>query len=122
MKQQQITIDDVLKAFKNPPTHEGEKLVKDAFEFADKAHGDQKRASGMPYIHHPLSTAKILATIGMDARTVAAGLLHDVPEDTPETLAKISNKFGPDIAQMIEGITKLGRIKLRGTKEEHKLD
>jgi len=122
MKQQQITIDNVLKAFKNPPSHEGEKLVKNAFEFAEKAHGNQKRASGMPYIHHPLSTAKILATIGMDARTVAAGLLHDVPEDTSETLATISKKFGPDIAQMIEGITKLGRIKLRGTKEEHKLE
>jgi GTP pyrophosphokinase len=122
MKQQEITIDDVLKAFKNPPTHEGEKLVKNAYEFAKNAHGNQKRASGMPYIHHPLSTAKILATIGMDARTVAAGLLHDVPEDTPETLSTISKKFGPDIAQMIEGITKLGRIKLRGTKEEHKLE
>lgn len=122
MKQQTITIDEVIKAFKNPPTSEGEKLVRDAFEFARDAHGDQKRESGMPYIHHPLSTAKILATIGMDARTVAAGLLHDVPEDTPETLTTISKKFGPDIAQMIEGITKLGRIKLRGTKEEHKLE
>ena len=122
MKQKEITIDDVLKAFKNPPTHDGEKLVRRAFEFAKKAHGDQKRASGMPYIHHPLATAKILATIGMGARTIAAGLLHDVPEDTSETLTTISKKFGPDIAQMIEGITKLGRIKLRGTKEDHKLE
>jgi len=122
MEQKSITIDDVIEAFKNQPTSDGEKLVRKAFEFAKKAHGNQKRASGMPYIHHPLSTAKILATIGMDARTVAAGLLHDVPEDTPETLSTISKKFGPDIAQMIEGITKLGRIKLRGTKEEHKLE
>ncbi|XLQ20327.1 MAG: RelA/SpoT family protein [Candidatus Moraniibacteriota bacterium] len=122
MKQTEITIDEVIKSFKNPPNHDGEKLVRNAFEFAHKAHGDQKRASGMPYIHHPLSTAKILATIGMDARTVAAGLLHDVPEDTSETLSTISKKFGPDISQMVEGITKLGRIKLRGTKEEHKLE
>ncbi len=122
MKQNIITIDEVIKSFKNPPAHEGEKLVRDAFEFASAAHGDQKRASGLPYINHPLATAKILATIGMDARTVAAGLLHDVPEDTPETLSTISKKFGPDIAQMIEGITKLGRIKLRGTKEDYKLE
>ncbi len=122
MKQAEITIDEVIKAFKNRPSHEGERLVRDAFEFAKNAHGTQKRASGMPYIHHPLATAKILATIGMDARTVAAGLLHDVPEDTKETLSTISKKFGPDIAQMIKGITKLGRIKLRGTKEEHKLE
>ncbi len=122
MKQETITIDEVLKAFKNPPSHDGEKLVRNAYIFAKEAHGDQKRESGMPYIHHPLATAKILASIGMDARTVAAGLLHDVPEDTPETLATISKKFGKDIASMVEGITKLGRIKLRGTKEEYKLE
>jgi GTP pyrophosphokinase len=122
MQQEVITIDDVLKAFKTPPSSDGRKLIVQAFEFANTAHADQKRASGMPYMHHCLSTARILATIGMDARTVAAGLMHDVPEDTPETLATISKKFGPDIAQMIEGITKLGRIKLRGTKEEYKLE
>ena len=122
MQQEAITINDVLAAFKNEQTNANEKLVRDAFKFANDAHNNQVRASGMPYIHHPLSTAKTLATIGMDARTVAAGLLHDVPEDTPQTLTSISKKFGPDIAQMVEGITKLGRIKLRGTKEEHKLE
>lgn len=122
MKQAAITIDDVLHAFKTPPSSDGRKLIVQAFEFANEAHKNQTRASGMPYIHHCLSTARILAKIGMDARTVAAGLMHDVPEDTPETLATIAKKFGPDIAQMIEGITKLGKIKLRGTKEEYKLE
>ncbi|PID52716.1 MAG: hypothetical protein CR972_00370 [Candidatus Moraniibacteriota bacterium] len=122
MKQELITIDDIFKAFKTPPSSDGRKLIIKAFEFANEAHKDQTRASGMPYIHHALATAKILAAIGMDARTVAAGLMHDVPEDTAETLSTISRKFGPDIAQMIEGITKLGRIKLRGTKEEYKLE
>lgn len=122
MKQELITIDDVFKAFKTQPSSDGRKLIIQAFEFANEAHKDQKRASGMPYIHHALATAQILARIGMDARTVAAGLMHDVPEDTPETLSTISKKFGPDIALMIEGITKLGRIKLRGSKEEYKLE
>lgn len=122
MEQKLTTIDDVLKAFKTPLNGEGRRLIIKAFEFANEAHKDQTRASGMPYIHHTLSTAKILAKIGMDARTVAAGIMHDVPEDTAETLSTISKKFGPDIALMIEGITKLGRIKLRGTKEEYKLE
>lgn len=122
MKQTLITIDDVFKAFKTPPSSEGRKLIIRAFEFANEAHRGQTRASGMPYVHHALATAEILARIGMDVRTVSAGLMHDVPEDTPETLTTISNKFGPDIAFMIEGITKLGRIKLRGTKEEYKLE
>lgn len=122
MVQKLTTIDDVLKAFKTPPSSDGRKLIMQAFEFAAVAHKDQTRASGMPYIHHCLSTAKILAMIGMDARTVAAGIMHDIPEDTPATLVEISQKFGPDIAQMIEGITKLGRIKLRGTKEEYKME
>ncbi len=122
MKQTLITIDDVFRAFKTPPSSEGRKLIIQSFEFANAAHKDQIRASGMPYIHHCLSTARILATIGMDTRTIAAGIMHDVPEDTGETLVTISKKFGPDIAQMIEGITKLGRIKLRGTKEEYKLE
>lgn len=122
MTQTLTTVDDVLKAFKTPPSSDGRKLIMQAFEFAASAHKDQMRASGMPYINHCLATAKILATIGMDTRTVAAGIMHDVPEDTPATLVEISQKFGPDIAQMIEGITKLGRIKLRGTKEEYKLE
>jgi GTP diphosphokinase / guanosine-3',5'-bis(diphosphate) 3'-diphosphatase len=122
MLQELITINDVLKAFKNPPNNEGRKIIIEAFEFANEAHKDQTRASGMPYIHHCLATAQILAKIGMDVRTVSAGIMHDVPEDTPETLSTISRKFGPDIAQLIEGITKLGRIKLRGTKEEYKLE
>ena len=67
MTQPLATIDEVLKAFKNPPSSDGRKLIMQAFEFAAAAHKDQTRASGMPYIHHCLSTAKILATIGMDA-------------------------------------------------------
>ncbi len=115
-------LEDVFKAFKTPPSGDARKLIARAYEFAAIAHADQKRANGDPYITHCLATGAILARIGMDARTVAAGIMHDVPEDTSVTLAEIKDMFGPDIAQMIEGITKLGRIKLRGTKEEYKLE
>ena len=115
-------LEDVFTAFKTPPSSDARKLIARAYEFAAIAHADQKRANGDPYITHCLATGAILARIGMDARTVAAGIMHDVPEDTSVTLAEIKEKFGPDIAQMIEGITKLGRIKLRGTKEEYKLE
>ncbi len=89
---------------------------------ADKAHRGQKRASGVPYIQHVLATAQILAGIGMDSRTVAAGLLHDVPEDTNVTLEMIEKEFGSDIARMIEGITKLGKMKLRSETDDYKLE
>ena len=115
-------LEDIFTAFKSPPNSDARKLIARAYEFAALAHADQKRANGDPYITHCLATGAILARIGMDARTVAAGIMHDVPEDTSVTLAEIKEKFGPDIAQMIEGITKLGRIKLRGTKEEYKLE
>lgn len=115
-------LEDVFAAFKIPPSSNGRKLITRAYELAARAHADQKRANGDPYIVHCLATGAILARIGMDARTVAAGIMHDVPEDTSVTLADIRESFGPDIAQMIEGITKLGRIKLRGTKEEYKLE
>ena len=116
------TVETIIKNFKNPPSSEGRKLVERAAAFAARAHEGQTRASGEPYINHTLETGRILAAMGMDARTVSAGILHDVPEDTEETLATIKKEFGPDVAQMIDGITKLGKIKLRGTKEEFTLE
>lgn len=122
MEQKEITIEDVLTGFKVPLSSEGRRLVQRAYEFANTAHDGQKRASGVPYIQHCLATAQILAEMGMDARTVAAGLMHDVPEDTPETLTTIRKEFGEDIAQMIDGITKLGKIKLRHSQEDYMLE
>lgn len=122
MEQKELTIDDVLASFKVQPSSEGKRLILRAFKFAHTAHDGQKRASGVPYIQHCLATAQILAEMGMDARTVSAGLMHDVPEDTPETLTTISKEFGEDIAQMIDGITKLGKIKLRHSQEDYMLE
>jgi len=70
-------------------------LVGKAYDFAEKAHKDQKRKSGEPYIIHPVATANTLIEMEMDDATIAAGLLHDVPEDTPTTLIDIRKEFGP---------------------------
>lgn len=89
-------------------------IVQKAFEFADEAHKGQKRATGDDYIQHVLFTAKTLAELKLPIPIIVAGILHDVPEDTERTLEDIKQKFGTDIAKMVEGITKLGTIKYRG--------
>ena len=117
-----MTLEDVFKASKFPLSSEGKKFIADAFAVADKAHAGQKRKSGVDYIEHSLETAKILATIGMESRTIAAGLLHDVPEDTEFTLEQVREKFGSEVADLVDGVTKLGKIKLRGSREEYFLE
>jgi GTP diphosphokinase / guanosine-3',5'-bis(diphosphate) 3'-diphosphatase len=84
------------------------------YEFADRAHENQLRASGVPYITHPLSVALTLAEMKVNLPIIQAALLHDVPEDTSKTLNEIREEFGADIASMVAGITKLGKIKYRG--------
>lgn len=113
-----LEIQDVLKNLKVSPTPEREALIKSAYAFAEKAHRGQKRRSGEDYIQHPLGTAFNLARIGMGSKTIAAGLLHDVPEDTEVTMKELEQKFGREIAFIVSGVTKLGKIKLRETKED----
>ncbi len=112
------TLQDIFKAFKLPLTDGRKKLINEAYEFSLKAHEGQKRKSGEDYIQHPLAIGKILAEIGMGARTISSGLLHDVPEDTPVTLAEVEKKFGKEIAQIVDGVTKLGKLRLRGSQKE----
>ncbi|MEK7655542.1 MAG: RelA/SpoT family protein [Patescibacteria group bacterium] len=89
-------------------------ILKRAYDFATEAHAEQKRASGEPYIIHPITTAMTLAEMRLPIQIVVAGLLHDVPEDTPRTIEQIEKEFGPDVAKLVAGITKLGKIKYRG--------
>lgn len=117
-----ITLQDLFRAAAHPLSSEDQKFVAEAYAFATEAHRGQKRKSGEDYILHCLHVTKILAEIGMDEKTLAAGLLHDVPEDTGITLQEIEKKFGPEVAYLIDGITKLGKIKLRGSKEEYFLE
>lgn len=118
MTQNLITIEDVLKNTRFSGDHKREALIRKAYVLASNAHKNQKRKSGEEYIQHPLHTALTLAKIGMGSKTIAAGLLHDVPEDTSVTLETIKQQFDYEVANLVDGVTKLGRIKLKGTKEE----
>jgi GTP pyrophosphokinase len=92
-------------------------LVRRAYLFAREAHTDQTRASGEPYVNHSVAVAGILAEMRLDAVTVAAALLHDVPEDTPRTIEEVRAKFGPEVAGLVDGVTKLGRIEWKSREE-----
>ena len=85
-------------------------LIRKAYEVALNSHGDQRRRSGEPYIIHPLCVAIILAELELDKESIAAGLLHDVLEDTPMTLKELIGLFGEEIAFLVDGVTKLTQI------------
>lgn len=89
-------------------------LVARAYEFSKKAHAGQKRKNGEPYFNHALAAAENVAEWGSDEATVAAALLHDVVEDTPHSLEEIKELFGEEVAFLVDGVTKIGRIKYRG--------
>jgi GTP diphosphokinase / guanosine-3',5'-bis(diphosphate) 3'-diphosphatase len=84
--------------------------VSSAFEFAHDAHAEQKRASGEPYVTHPLAVARILAELGLDPVAVTAALLHDIPEDTEYSLTDVEERFGADVARLVNGVTKLSKF------------
>lgn len=92
-----------------------------AYEFAAKAHANQFRSSGEPYITHPLAVSFILLELGMDTDTICAAMLHDVVEDTDVTLEEVKKRFGQDVAMLVDGVTKLGKIPLF-TKEEQQAE
>ena len=114
-------LDILLDKIKDNCTNIDIDLVKKAFYFASEAHKDQKRLSGEPYIIHPVSVACILAELGMDTDTIVAGLLHDVVEDTKYTYNDTVRLFNTEIANIVDGVTKLGKIEYK-TKEEQQAD
>ena len=93
-------------------------LIRRAYIFSAKEHKGQLRASGEPYLTHPLEVANLLAEMKMDAVTVSVGLLHDVVEDTLTTLDKIEELFGPDVAHIVDGVTKISQIPFTSKEEK----
>ena len=92
-------------------------LLLRAYRFSEKAHNGQTRRSGEPYVSHCVEVAKILAGLGLDSVTVASGLIHDVVEDTEISVANIEREFGKEVAQIVDGLTKIGSLPLTSSQE-----
>jgi GTP pyrophosphokinase len=110
-EQSQATFEDVVAAFVAHHPDGDVDLLRRAYELAAEAHAGQVRKTGDPYITHPLAVAQMLAEYGLDEPTLAAALLHDTVEDTNLTLADLSMEFGDEIARLIDGVTKLDRVR-----------
>jgi GTP pyrophosphokinase len=110
------TIQDILSASRNKFSSHEKALIERAYTFSETAHKGHLRESGLPYFSHVAATAKNLAHIGVDAPTIAAGLLHDTVEDTTVPLTTIQKDFGDEVAFLVDGVTKLGKLKYRGLK------
>jgi GTP pyrophosphokinase len=114
-------VDELLNSIKKNCNNVDIDMIEKAYSFAESAHKMQKRESGEPYIIHPVSVAVILSELGMDTSTIIAGLLHDVVEDTDYTYEDIVKIFNEEIANLVNGVTKLGKIEYK-TKEEQQAD
>ena len=108
------TFEDLKKVLTLNYREDDIKIVIKAFHFASEAHKGQKRRTGEDYIYHAIATAYNLAQMKMDIPSIAAGLLHDVPEDTDFTFEDLKNNFGKEIHYLVKGVTKLGTLKYRG--------
>lgn len=109
------TVKEILGAFQSP-SPDAAMLIEKAYTFSLKAHANHIRYSGEPYFVHPAAVAKLLASMGMDAATVVAGLLHDAIEDARATPEEIEKEFGSEVLFLVEGVTKLGKHKYRGAE------
>ena len=102
-----MTLDSLVSELPKSYTQQDIALVRRAYEVAAAAHDGQKRKSGEAYINHPLEVARTLAALRLDSRTIAAALLHDVVEDAPTKVPNLTEEFGPEVANMVDGVTKL---------------
>lgn len=113
-----ITVSDLVNKVLSYAPRADAALIKKAYEFSRAHHIDQRRASGEPYIIHPLAVAEMLADLKMDVPSVIAGLLHDTVEDTAATLKDIEKIFGLEISSLVQGVTKLARIGLQSSEQK----
>ncbi|MEP6469779.1 MAG: bifunctional (p)ppGpp synthetase/guanosine-3',5'-bis(diphosphate) 3'-pyrophosphohydrolase [Chloroflexota bacterium] len=116
------TITDVVDEARRHRPSVNVGLIERAHQVAEQAHEGQERASGEPYINHPVEVAHYLATLQMDAETLAAGLLHDVPEDTEMTILDIEKRFGREVGKLVDGVTKLSKFGSARSMEEQQAE
>ncbi len=113
-----IELDPVLRAYERRHPRGSTDLIYRAYDVAGRYHEGQFRKSGEPFISHPLTVAQILAEYGMDEATLAAAILHDTVEDTDLTLDVVTESFGAEVAELIDGVTKLDRIQFNSREEQ----
>ena len=116
------SIDDIIAEAASHRPGIDAALIRRAYDTAVTAHEGQLRSSGEEYITHPVAVTHFLATLQMDAETLAAALLHDVPEDTDFTLAELEKRFGRDVARLVDGVTKLSKFGSARTMEEQQAE
>src|SRR6478609_6724021 len=116
--EQVLTAEQVIDNTKRYLNEEDVAFVQKAYDFAKEAHKEQYRKSGEPYIIHPIQVAGILVDLDMDPATIAAGFLHDVVEDTEITLKDLEKAFNEEVAMLVDGVTKLGKIKYKSKEEQ----
>lgn len=119
VKTEKITIEDLLEKFSQYDDNvENLKLIRSAYDYAYKKHFSQKRITGDDYITHPLNVAWILTGVNADSHAIAAALLHDTIEDSDSTYEEIKDLFGEDIAKIVDGVTKINRLKFQSDSEQ----
>src|ERR687895_2737936 len=116
------TIDEIVAEAGRHRPNIDESLIRRAYETAATAHEGQLRGSGEPYVSHPVAVTHYLATLQMDAETLAAALLHDVPEDTDYSIPEIEKRFGRQVAKLVDGVTKLSKFGSARTVEEQQAE
>jgi len=113
-----LTLDEIIERIHAYAPQADVSLLRKAYSFSENAHAGQLRQSGEPFLQHPLEVANILTELKLDVPSVVAGLLHDVVEDTPHTKEDLKREFGEDIAAMVDGVTKIGKIEFRNYQEK----
>src|SRR5579863_4600376 len=105
-----VEFEEIVKKVQAYRPGDDVELLRKAFEFSCLEHKTQKRLSGEPYVSHPLEVANVLADMKLDVVCLAGGMLHDVVEDTPTTIERVRQEFGPEVARIVEGVTKISRL------------
>ena len=108
-----MEIESIVNSVKSYDPNVNCDQILEAYNFSKKVHSKQKRASGSPYLEHPIQVAKLLTEIKLDVPSIATGLLHDTVEDTETTISDIKNKFGNEITHLVDGLTKINQISLK---------
>src|SRR5216117_4272378 len=117
VRQLDARFEELLEKLRKNRPSEDPWMVRRAYEIATERHHDQFRSSGDPYLTHLLEVAHILADMRLDATTLTAAILHDAIEDTEYPVSRIEERFGADVAHLVEGVTKIGRLKMMAPEE-----